>query len=355
MVASNSSRHAMRLSLWFDGALHGGGGSGGGAGAVVLAERRPLWQGARYLERPGCSSMEAEYEGLILGLRAATDLARDGISPDSVEVHGDCKILVRQMRGEIVARKTAPLQREAARCAEGLSEALSAPVYYHYVPRAANCWADALARGAIDAFTAAYSADTLALSRSGQRREALVTLRLARSRGAPCSDDILAEVLSFCKAEADWPTYLDAYREAKAVGSPLARLDSHAETALIAFEAMGIRRGREMAEIRRQLRSSAKRAAAIGAPVVYDAAAAWPPYRLSHSMSWLSQRGLPEMAPWRQLVSVEAGGVAVLRGKGTNVDARARLAEKLSRPSGLGVSMNTLASFPSFPASLGDP
>jgi len=215
------------LAVWFDGALHGSGGTGGGAGAVVLntATGRVVWQGARFLEQPG-TSMQAEYEGLLLGLDAAARLtaALPAGAVTSVAAHGDCKMLVRQMSGEVVARKTAPLHGAASRAAAALAASTGSPVRFHFAPRANNHWADSLARGAIDAFTAAHAARGLAFLRSGRRRDALSALRLARSRGAPCGDAALSELLLYCEAAADWPTYLDTFREAQACGSPIVQV-----------------------------------------------------------------------------------------------------------------------------------
>lgn len=342
------------LVVWFDGALHGGAGTGGGAGAVVLDAGQLAWQGARYLERPGASSMAAEYEGLLLGLGAATRLAgnrRQG-AVASVAVYGDCKMLLRQMCGEVVARKTAPLQREASRRAEALAEASRAPIQFRHLPRERNSWADSLARGAIDAFAAAHSGRSLALARAGRRRDSLCALRHARGRGAPCGDAALEELLCLCEAAEDWPVYLDVYREAEACGSAVARLAPRAHAALAAFRATGVSRGREPEAIRRSLRSAAKRAAALSGA----RPPAGRPARLGAgpvpggAAERLASRGVAQIDPWRRRVYLEAGGEAALRGEMEGADAALeRLADALAAPGGLGVtpaghlSMNDLA------------
>jgi ribonuclease HI len=332
----------VRFEVWFDGALHGGVGTGGGAGAVVIVAGQLAWQGARYLEpAPGASSMTAEYGGLLLGLGAAARLAgarRQGaVAP--VVVYGDCKVIVRQMCGEVVARKTAPLQREASRRTEALAEATRAPVEFRHVPRDRNGWADSLARGAIDAFAAAHSGRSLALARAGRRRDSLCALRVARRRGAPCGDAPLEELLSLCEAAEDWPMYLDAYREAQACGSAVARLAPRADAALAAFRAEGVTRGAELQTIRRSMRSAAKRAAALSGARPSSPARLGTCPAPGGAAERLASRGVAQMDPWRRVVYSEAGGQAALRGEMEGADAALeRLADVLAAPGGLGFS-----------------
>ncbi|MDQ6875404.1 MAG: bifunctional RNase H/acid phosphatase [Actinomycetota bacterium] len=85
----------------------------------------------------------AEYEGLLAGLRAATEL---GGGP--VEVRLDSKLLVEQMSGRwrVKHEDLKPLASEAARLVRGLGS-----VTFTWVPRLRNADADRLANEAMDA------------------------------------------------------------------------------------------------------------------------------------------------------------------------------------------------------------
>jgi len=90
----------------------------------------------------------AEYQGLIAGLRAASEVAPDA----DVEVRMDSKLVVEQMSGRWKIKHPAmrPLAAEAAE----LAATRPSPVRYRWVPRERNKDADRLANEAMDAAAA---------------------------------------------------------------------------------------------------------------------------------------------------------------------------------------------------------
>ena len=138
------------LLLRFDGSFGGG---CGGCGAVLLKGNAPVWQGARFL--PDCpTSAHAEFEGLILGLEAASDRA-----PGELTVEGDCRVVLSQAAGEARSRKLSKLN---ARAQAGIRRLpLKMRPAFANIPREDNAHADALARAAVDASQALHGAAVL--------------------------------------------------------------------------------------------------------------------------------------------------------------------------------------------------
>jgi ribonuclease HI len=128
----------MRGVLWFDGASRGNPGPGG-AGAVLDLDGERV---RIALPLPGrVTNNEAEYQGLIAGLREA--LARGATE---LEARGDSQLVVRQMQGSYIVRAAnlRPLHDEARALAKRLR------VTWRHVPRAENAEADAEANRAAD-------------------------------------------------------------------------------------------------------------------------------------------------------------------------------------------------------------
>lgn len=135
----------MRATVWFDGACSGNPGPMGAGAIVELAGRRHKVVmppdgsgGARALEamRHGTSN-QAEYHGLIAGLRHAL-----AMGAEAVAVRGDSQVVVRQLRGEYDVR--APGLRGLNLEARGLLAQFRA-VDLGWVPREENAAADAAA------------------------------------------------------------------------------------------------------------------------------------------------------------------------------------------------------------------
>ena len=126
----------MKATVWFDGACLGNPGPMG-AGAVVEAggARKEL---ALPLGRG--TNNEAEYHGLILGLRHAL-----AAGADEVVVHGDSQLVLRQLEGryKVKADNLKPLHEEA----KGLL-ARFRTTKLQWVPREANADADRLSYSA---------------------------------------------------------------------------------------------------------------------------------------------------------------------------------------------------------------
>lgn len=126
----------MHATVWFDGACLGNPGPMG-AGAVVQTDReRKVLRRAFGLG----TNNQAEYHGLILGLRHAL-----GMGAETVTVRGDSQLVLRQLEGryEVRAPHLKPLHEEAL----GLL-ARFAKARLEWVPRAENAEADAASQAA---------------------------------------------------------------------------------------------------------------------------------------------------------------------------------------------------------------
>lgn len=85
---------------------------------------------------------EAEYQALIEGLKAVTEL-----TPDRLEIYVDSKLVVEQVKGGYKVKKAElqPLHRRAKELLDGFAE-----VAIEHVERERNKGADALANRALD-------------------------------------------------------------------------------------------------------------------------------------------------------------------------------------------------------------
>ncbi|HUR25619.1 MAG TPA: ribonuclease HI family protein [Candidatus Thermoplasmatota archaeon] len=127
----------MHATVWFDGCCLGNPGPMG-AGAVVQTERerkvlrKAFGQG---------TNNQAEYHGLILGLRHA--LVMDA---ETVTVHGDSQLILRQLGGEYAVKAPGlkALHAEAKMLLSKFSK-----VKLEWVPREENGEADQASRDAL--------------------------------------------------------------------------------------------------------------------------------------------------------------------------------------------------------------
>lgn len=127
----------MHATVWFDGCCLGNPGPMG-AGAVVQTPderkvlRKPFGLG---------TNNQAEYHGLILGLRHAL-----GMGADAVTVHGDSQLVLRQLGGEYAVRAPGlkALHDEARQLL-----ARFRPAKLEWVPREENAEADQASRDAL--------------------------------------------------------------------------------------------------------------------------------------------------------------------------------------------------------------
>lgn len=127
----------MHATVWFDGCCLGNPGPMG-AGAVVSTQSE-----RKVLSKPfglGTNN-QAEYRGLILGLRHALALGAD-----SVTVHGDSQLVLRQLSGEYAVKSPGlkALHDEAR-----LLLTRFKPVTLEWVPREENAEADQASRDAL--------------------------------------------------------------------------------------------------------------------------------------------------------------------------------------------------------------
>lgn len=129
---------SMKATVWFDGACSGNPGPMG-AGAIVHIEGDSPQ--TLSLAKGRGTNNEAEYHGLILGLRHA--LAA-GVT--DLTVHGDSQLILRQLEGKykVNAGNLKPLHKEAGKLLHQF-----ATFRLVWVPRAENAVADAAAGRAI--------------------------------------------------------------------------------------------------------------------------------------------------------------------------------------------------------------
>lgn len=122
-------------TLYFDGCSKGNPGRSG-AGAVIYDESMTeIWSSAVFVG-PHCTNNEAEYTGLLVGLRKAKEM---GIC--CLIVRGDSQLIIRQMKGEykVKSETLKPLHEEAVELAKSIGQ-----VQYEHVYRELNKRADKL-------------------------------------------------------------------------------------------------------------------------------------------------------------------------------------------------------------------
>jgi ribonuclease H / adenosylcobalamin/alpha-ribazole phosphatase len=164
-----------RVIVEADGGSRGNPGPAG-YGAVV----RDAGTGEVLAERAGsigyATNNVAEYQGLIAGLRAASEL-----HPSAVDVQLDSKLLVEQMSGRWRVRHPdlVPLQAEAAALARRLPS-----LGYSWVPRERNTHADRLANEAMDAAAAGREWTPRAPARPATEEDDSTDAVAAAGRGA---------------------------------------------------------------------------------------------------------------------------------------------------------------------------
>ncbi|MFQ3293213.1 MAG: ribonuclease HI [Halobacteriales archaeon] len=126
--------------IWFDGACEpynpGGHGTWGfvvkDSDGVVATERGYIGEG------DGVTNNVAEYTALTHAL----EYAREELDVDTLHVHGDSQLVIRQLTGEydVNSQRLRPLWREARRLCNDFEER-----HFQWVPREENVEADALA------------------------------------------------------------------------------------------------------------------------------------------------------------------------------------------------------------------
>ena len=123
--------------MWFDGCCLGNPGPMGAGAVVVTDMERKVLSKAFGLG----TNNQAEYRGLILGLRHALALGAD-----SVTVHGDSELILNQLKGKYAVKAPAlkPLHAEAQALLARFREAKLA-----WVPREQNAEADRASRDAL--------------------------------------------------------------------------------------------------------------------------------------------------------------------------------------------------------------
>ena len=119
-------------TLYFDGCSKGNPGMSG-AGAVIYDEQLvEIWSTAHFVGR--CSTNnEAEYTGLLIGLRKCVDLEIDHLL-----VRGDSQLIIRQLKGEykVKSESLKPMYSEAIELIQQIGSVQFEHVYRHLNKRA---------------------------------------------------------------------------------------------------------------------------------------------------------------------------------------------------------------------------
>jgi ribonuclease HI len=159
MTNTNIGKISNALTHWllrFDGGSRGNPGRGG-CGAVLYkrvdAGWKEYWCGYDFLGNEGVTSNFAEYQGLILGLKAfllqngAQRMEDISCSTLTLSIEGDSQLVIRQLLGTYSVRNTV-LQRLHAE-ARALMEQTACTSITH-IPRERNSKADELSNLAMD-------------------------------------------------------------------------------------------------------------------------------------------------------------------------------------------------------------
>jgi ribonuclease HI len=119
-------------TLYFDGCSKGNPGMSG-AGAVIYDEQLvEVWSKAHFVGN-NCTNNEAEYTGLLIGLRKCVDL---GII--HLLVRGDSQLIIRQLKGEykVKSESLKPMYLEAIELIQQIESVQFEHVYRHLNKRA---------------------------------------------------------------------------------------------------------------------------------------------------------------------------------------------------------------------------
>lgn len=127
--------------IWFDGACepYNPGGHGTWGFVVKVGDETVTTERGYIGEGEGVTNNVAEYTALIKAL----EYARDQLNAETIHVHGDSQLVIRQMTGQynVNSQNLIPLWREARGIAADLGT-----VHFQWVPREQNEEADALSK-----------------------------------------------------------------------------------------------------------------------------------------------------------------------------------------------------------------
>ncbi|MGB1697827.1 MAG: ribonuclease HI family protein [Thermoplasmatota archaeon] len=128
----------MEVHIWFDGASKGNPGPMAGGAVLAYEGREEVLHGS-----PGRgTNNEAEYDGLILGLRRAKALGAT-----RVRIHGDSQLIIKQLQGQYKVK--APNLQDRFKEAKSLLEGFPSRSL-QWIPRDENRKADAAANAALN-------------------------------------------------------------------------------------------------------------------------------------------------------------------------------------------------------------
>ena len=136
---------AQALTLFTDGGARGNPGPAAAGMVVTTTSGQVLREGSKYLGKT--TNNQAEYAGLIEGLKLAKKVAGAGAKDTKVLVKMDSELIVRQMTGEYRVRDAdlKPRFDEAQKLIVGFGS-----VQFRHIPRHQNSQADRLVNEALD-------------------------------------------------------------------------------------------------------------------------------------------------------------------------------------------------------------
>lgn len=126
--------------IWFDGACEPYNPGGHGTWGIVIKHDDSEATDSGYIgEGDGVTNNVAEYTALI----EALEYAADELDADTIHVHGDSQLVIRQMTGQynVNSQRLMPLWREAKSLSRTLDD-----VHFQWVPREQNEHADKLSK-----------------------------------------------------------------------------------------------------------------------------------------------------------------------------------------------------------------
>jgi ribonuclease H / adenosylcobalamin/alpha-ribazole phosphatase len=154
-----------RLLMQFDGGSRGNPGVAG-AGAVIYSlpsdlideNKKELWYGYFYLGDK-ITNNQAEYSGLIYGLKCLSKLRSSACASLPITIQGDSELILKQMRGEykVKNKQLLSLYTTAKSVQKEIVEN-GGEIVFEHIPRDLNSRADELSNIAMDEKNSAHSA-----------------------------------------------------------------------------------------------------------------------------------------------------------------------------------------------------
>lgn len=143
----------MKLLIFFDGGSRGNPGiAGAGAFLYTIPTSTNLsWKIKKFVGYKNTNN-QAEYHGILIGLKKALELIRrETINVEEIVVQGDSKLVIKQLNGEYKVRSS-NLHQLYTRCIKVITQIneFNVPIRFVHIFREANSVADQLANQAMN-------------------------------------------------------------------------------------------------------------------------------------------------------------------------------------------------------------